>query len=193
MKIFFLNTWNSTTLFFFAWQVFFPQKLRKTLTSNLIAAINDVGQRDFAAASTCASDTCRMWNLLHTLASEGLRRSRLELELPPVEPHVTLGPWDMANRLMDMDVDGNWGQFEFNLGMAATLLTFRWNTMPTTLPFFRYFLWTFWNHNPPKPPQDASNIAWLLGSILQMPLLSQALPSPVRGSFLWPWWGHEIL
>eukprot|EP00434_Breviolum_minutum_P026666 symbB.v1.2.023569.t1/scaffold2166.1/size87221/2 len=62
----------------------------KTLTSNLIAAINDVGQRDFAVASTCASDTCRMWNLLHTLASEGLRRSRLELEVPPVEPHVML-------------------------------------------------------------------------------------------------------
>ena len=78
-------------------RVFFLPKLRKTLTSNLIAAINDVGQRDFAVASTCASDTCRMWNLLHTLASEGLRRSRLELELPPVEPHVTLG----------ITVDGN--------------------------------------------------------------------------------------
>ena len=75
---------------------------------------------------------------------------------------------------------------------------FCWDTMPTTLPFFGFFFWDslcepFGATSILQKPQDASNIAWLLGSILQMPLLSQALPSPVRGSFLWPWWGHEIL
>ena len=49
----------------------------KALTTPLLDRIADVGQRDFAVASACASDTCRMWSLLHMLASEGLRREQL--------------------------------------------------------------------------------------------------------------------
>ncbi|CAK9055014.1 Sulfhydryl oxidase 1 (rQSOX) (rSOx) (FAD-dependent sulfhydryl oxidase-2) (SOx-2) (Quiescin Q6) [Durusdinium trenchii] len=62
----------------------------KSLTSNLLASINDVGQKHFAFPSACASDTCRMWSLLHILASEGLRKERMGLESRPAQPHAML-------------------------------------------------------------------------------------------------------
>ena len=71
--------------------------MRKSLISNLIATINDVGQRDFALPSACGGDTCRMWSLIHILASEGLRRSHSQLD-PPVEPHERLGRFWMISR-----------------------------------------------------------------------------------------------
>jgi len=46
----------------------------KALAAPVVKEIEAVGARDFAGGSACASDTCRMWSLLHTLAGEGLRR-----------------------------------------------------------------------------------------------------------------------
>ena len=66
----------------------------KSLTTPVLTQIAQVGQRDFAVPSACASDTCRMWSLLHTLASEGLRLEQLPrkspLTLSPSAPDVLL-------------------------------------------------------------------------------------------------------
>ena len=68
----------------------------KLLAAPLLTRKAEVGQRDFVVASACASDTCRMWSLLHTLASEGFRReqaklsSKSELILSPSSPDVIL-------------------------------------------------------------------------------------------------------
>jgi len=48
----------------------------KNLTAPVLQEISEVGQRNFSSTPTaCASETCRMWSLLHTLAAEGYRRS----------------------------------------------------------------------------------------------------------------------
>ena len=66
----------------------------KSLTAPLLKRVAEIGQRDFAVASACASDTCRMWSLLHTLASEGFGREQLSrnssLNLSPSAPDVLL-------------------------------------------------------------------------------------------------------
>ncbi|CAE7529022.1 qsox2 [Symbiodinium sp. CCMP2592] len=68
----------------------------KLLTAPVLTRIAEVGQRDFVVASACASDTCRMWSLLHTLASEGFRREQAELSskneliLSPSSPDVMM-------------------------------------------------------------------------------------------------------
>jgi len=49
----------------------------RSWTAPLLQEIGAVGQRDFSVPSACASDTCRFWSLLHTLAAEGFRREQI--------------------------------------------------------------------------------------------------------------------
>ena len=80
----------------------------KLLTAPVLTRIAEVGQRDFVVASACASDTCRMWSLLHTLASEGFRREQWELSsnseliLSPSSPDVTLSYFNFTWRHMSV-------------------------------------------------------------------------------------------
>ncbi|CAJ1365870.1 unnamed protein product [Effrenium voratum] len=55
----------------------------KAMRSELLTSIVEVGQRSFVEEpSTCATETCRLWALLHVLASEGLRSARPEAPEP---------------------------------------------------------------------------------------------------------------
>jgi len=52
----------------------------KTLSAPVLQKIAEVGQRDFAQPSACASDTCRLWSLFHILAAEGFHRQEMLAE-----------------------------------------------------------------------------------------------------------------